>query len=90
MLALVLAACGDAARERPVSELHALPLLELRIESARGGGSELRVRPDGRFEIRTAEHGWSLVSEYSPADLEELAVSSRAGVSRPAPPRRIR
>jgi hypothetical protein len=69
---LALAACGDAAPERPVSELDALPLLELRIESARGGGSELRVRPDGRFEIRTAEHDWSPVSEYSPADLEEL------------------
>ena len=47
-----------------MSELDALPLLELRIESARGGGSELRVRPDGRFEIRTAEDDWSLVSEY--------------------------
>ncbi len=55
-----------------MSELDALPLLELRIESARDGGSELRVRPDGPFEIRTAEQDWSLVSEYSPADLEEL------------------
>ena len=72
VLALVLAACGDAAQEPRVTELDALPLLELRIDSARGGGSELRVRPDGRFELRTDEHGWSLVSEYSPADLEEL------------------
>ena len=49
-----------------MSELEALPLLELRIESARGGGSELRVRGDGRFEARTAEHDWRLISEYSP------------------------
>jgi hypothetical protein len=55
-----------------VSELAALPLLELRIEPARGDGSELRVRADGRFEVRAAGHGWKLISEYSAAELDEL------------------
>ena len=55
-----------------MSELGELPLLELRIEPARGAGSELRVRSDGRFEVRSGEDGWKLVSEYSAEELDEL------------------
>ena len=56
-----------------MSELAELPVLELRIEPARGDGSELRVRGDGRFEVRTADdEDWKLISEYSPDELAEL------------------
>lgn len=68
-----------------MSELAGLPLLELRIEGARGAGSELRVRADGRFEIRTAEHGWKLVSMYTDEELAELRAEMARADDPPLP-----
>ena len=55
-----------------MSELSELPLVELTIEPQRGGGSELRVRADGRFEVRSEPGRWELISTYSEAELAEL------------------
>jgi hypothetical protein len=84
---LAFAGCGDAARERPVSDLSGLPLVELQIESQRGGDSELRVLADGRFEIRTDEADWKLVRQYSDADLDELRSEMQRADDPPLPAR---
>jgi hypothetical protein len=69
-----------------VSEVSELPLVELRIEPHRGGGSELRVRADGRFELRTAEHDWRLVRDYSDAELDALRRAMAHADDPPLPP----
>jgi hypothetical protein len=55
-----------------VSDVSELPLVELRIEPQRGASSELRVRADGRFELRTPDDDWRLVREYSDDELDAL------------------
>ena len=69
-----------------VTEVAELPLLELQIEPQRGSGSELRVRPDGRFELRTPDHDWRLVREYSDAELDALRRAMERADDPPLPP----
>jgi hypothetical protein len=69
-----------------VSEVSELALVELRIEPQRGGGSELRVRADGRFELRTPEHDWRLVREYTGAELDALRRAMAQADDPPLPP----
>ena len=69
-----------------MSEVSELALVELRIEPQRGGGSELRVRADGRFELRTSEHDWRLVREYTPAELDALRRAMAVADDPPLPP----
>jgi hypothetical protein len=70
-----------------VSEVEQLSLVELRIEPQRGGGSEMRVRADGRFELRTAEHDWRLVREYRESELDELRAAMARADDPPLPER---
>jgi hypothetical protein len=69
-----------------VSEVSELPLLELRIEPERGASSELRVRADGRFELRTPEHDWRLVREYRDDELDALRRAMAQADDPPLPP----
>ncbi len=69
-----------------MSDVSELALVELRIEPQRGGGSELRVRADGRFELRTAEHDWRLVREYTAAELDTLRRAMADADDPPLPP----
>jgi hypothetical protein len=48
------------------------PLVELTTTSGRNHVTELRVRADGRFELRTVPQAWGLISTYTPAELAEL------------------
>jgi hypothetical protein len=69
-----------------VNDVAELSLVELRIEPQRGGGSELRVRADGRFELRTAEHDWRLVRDYRPEELDALRRAMARADDPPLPP----
>ena len=69
-----------------MSEVTELPLLALRIEPERGSSSELCVRADGRFELRTPEDDWRLVREYSDDELDELRRAMARADDPPLPP----
>lgn len=69
-----------------MSEVSELALVELRIEPERGTGSELRVRADGRFELRTPDDDWRLVREYSGAELDALRRAMAQADDPPLPP----
>jgi hypothetical protein len=69
-----------------VTDVSELPLVELRIEPQRGSSSELRVRADGRFELRTPDDDWRLVREYSDAELDALRQAMAHADDPPLPP----
>jgi hypothetical protein len=85
-LLLALVGCGGGAPVKPVvTGLDELPLLELSIRSSRGAGSDLRVRADGRLEVRTPEADWRPIATYDDGELDELRAEMARADDPPLP-----
>lgn len=69
-----------------MSTISSLPLLELRIEPHRGGGSEIRVLPDGRVELRVAGEPWRVLRTLDDSERAALrtAMEEAGGPGVPA------
>jgi len=63
------------------------PVVEVRTEAGHGHVTELRVRSDGRFEVRQRPHGWDLIARYTPDELVELREEMQRADDPPLPAR---